>query len=124
VTNKAIRTASFIHTEIKDDLIISFALCIADDPTNVESLTLLRTPKYEVFLEERERGVKVSLELEEKGLLKEVAFDRDAAAVHLTTSECSFEVDLGRVSTVDITEMLKVLKLMNFDRRLEISGSE
>ena len=116
------RTVSFIHTENKDDLIVSFALCVADDPTDVESLTLLRTPKYEMFLEERERGVKVSLELEEKGFLKEVAFDRDGAAVHLRTSECSFEVDLKRVARVEIKEMLKVLKLMNFDGRLKISG--
>ena len=114
------RTVSFIHTESKDDLIVSFALCLADDPTDVESLTLLRT-KYEVFLEERERGVKVSFELEEKGLLKEVAFHRDAATVHVRTSECSFELDLRSVERVEIKDMLKVLKLMNFDGRLEIS---
>jgi hypothetical protein len=87
-----------------------------------ESLTLLRTPKYEGFLEERERGVNVSLELEEKGLLKEVAFDHDGAAVHLRTSECSFELDLKRVASVDIKDMFRVLKLMNFDGRLELSG--
>ena len=118
------RTASFIHTEHKDDLIVSFALSIADDPTAVESLTLLRTPKFEVFLEEWERGVTVSLELEEKGLLKKVAFDRDAAAVRLMTSQGGFEVDLRSVSRADITEMLRILKLMNFDGRFEISGLE
>ncbi|HSE35935.1 MAG TPA: hypothetical protein VLG74_01450 [Blastocatellia bacterium] len=115
------RTVSFIHTESKDDLIVSFALCVADDPTDVESLTLLRTPKYEVFLEERERGVKVSFELEEKGLLKEVAFHRDSATVHVRTSECSFELDLRSVERVEIKDTLRVLKLMNFDGRLEIS---
>lgn len=115
------RTVSFIHTETKDDLIVSFALCVGDDPTDVDSLTLLRTPKYEVFLEERERGVKVSLELEEKGLLKEVAFDRNAAVVHLTTSECSFDVDVRTVESGEIKDMLKVLELMNFDGRLAIS---
>ena len=118
------KTASFIHTEVRDDLIVSFALCVADDPTDVESLTLLRTPKYEVLLEERERGVKVSLELEEKGLLKEVAFDRNRAAVHLRTSECSFEVDLRSVARPEINEMLEVLKLMNFDARFEMTESE
>ena len=122
MVNEAMKTVSFIHTEIKDDLIVSFALCVADDPTDVESLTLLRTPKYEGFLEERERGVKVSLELEEKGFLKDVAFDQNGAAVHLRTSECGFELDLRRVASVDIKDMLKVLKLMNFDGRLEISG--
>jgi hypothetical protein len=117
------KTVSFIHTESKDDLIVSFALCAADDPTDVESLTLLRTPKYEVFLEERERGVRVSFELEEKGFLKEVVFHRDAATVHVKTTECSFELDSRRVARVEIEDMLKVLKLMNFDGRFEISES-
>ena len=118
------KTASFIHTEIGDDLIVSFALSVADDPTDVESLTLLRTPKYEVLLEDQERGVKVSLELEEKGLLEQIVFDQDQAAVHLRTRESSFEVDLRSVERSDINEMLMVLKLMNFDGRFEISGSE
>ena len=124
MTNEPMRTVRFIHTENEDDLIVSFALSIADDPTDVESLTLLRTPKYEVFLDERERGVRVSFELDEKALLKEFAFDRDAATVLLRTSEGIFEVDLRSVSRVEITEMIKVLKLMNFDRRIEISGLE
>jgi len=122
MANEAIRTVNFIHTEIKDDLIVSFALCLDDDPSNVESLTLLRTPKYEGYLEERDRGVKVSFELEEKGLLKEVAFDQNTPAVYLRTSECRFELDLSRVGSIDINDMLKVLKLMNFDGRIEISG--
>jgi hypothetical protein len=115
------RTVSFINTETEDDLIVSFALCVGDDPTEVDSLTLLRTPKYEVFLEEGERGVKVSLEVEDKGLLKEVSFDRNAAVVHLKTSECSFDVDVRTVEGDQIKDMLKVLELMNFDGRLAIS---
>ena len=121
MANEAMRTVNFIHTEMKDDLIVSFALCLADDPTDVESLTCLRTPKYEWFLEERERGVKVSFELEKKGHLKDVAFDRNAAAVYLRTSECSFELDLKRVDSAEIKEMLKVLKVMNFDGSFKIS---
>ena len=115
------RTVSFIYTKIEDDLIVSFALSLADDPTDVDSLTLLRTPKYEVFLEEQERGVKVSLELEDKGLLREVAFHQDAATVHLRTSECDFELDLSGVENADIKHAQTVLKLMNFDGRLKIS---
>lgn len=115
------RTVSFIQTQTKKDLIVSFALCVADDPTDVDSLTLLRTPQYELFLEEGERGVKVSLELEEKGLLKEVVFDRAAAVVHLRTSEWRFKVDLRKVASVEIKNMLKVLTLMNFDGRFQIS---
>jgi hypothetical protein len=124
MSNEGSRVVQFIHTEINDDLIISFALCIADDPTDVESLTLLRTPKYEVLLEEQDRGVKVSFELEDEGFLKEFAFDRAAGTVHLRTSKSTFKVDVRRVTTVDITEMLKILMLMNFDSRLKISGLE
>ena len=115
------RTVNFIYTKIEDDLIVSFALSVADDPTEVHSLTLLRTPKYEVFLEEQERGVKVSLELEDKGLLREVAFHQGRARVHLRTSECSFELDLSNVEADDIRNARTVLKLMNFDGRLKIS---
>lgn len=115
------KTVSFINTETEDDLIVSFALSVGDAPAEVDSLTLLRTPKYEVFLEEQERGVRVSLELEEKGLLKEVVFDRNAAVVHLRTSECSFEVDVKNVADDEIKDMLTVLELMNFDGRLAIS---
>lgn len=35
-----------------------------------------------------------------------------------------FDVDLKSISMVEIMEMLKVLKLMNFDGRFEISGLE
>jgi hypothetical protein len=119
MTDEPMRTASFIHIEDDDDLIISFALYVYDS-IDVDSLTLLRTPKYEFFLEEQERGVRVSLQLMEKGLLKEFAFDRDV--VRLRTTEWSFEVDVRKVSKSEIRKMFKVLKLMNFDRRFKISG--
>jgi hypothetical protein len=38
---------AFITVETGDDLIVSFAVCEADDPTAIESLTILRTPKFE-----------------------------------------------------------------------------
>src|SRR5262245_6087975 len=45
-------------------------------PTDIESLTILRTPKYEAFLDEWERGASVSfdrdLERDERVLLREV----------------------------------------------------
>ena len=51
---------AFIMVERGDDLIVSFA--IGADPTDIKSLILLRTPKYESFLDADERGVTVSLE--------------------------------------------------------------
>jgi hypothetical protein len=43
---------AFITTQTGDDLIIAFAVCQPDDPTEIESLIIVRTPKYEFFLEE------------------------------------------------------------------------
>ena len=54
---------SFITTEDSDDLIVSFAL-EDDEPGEVVSLILLRTPKYESLLPEDERGVSVSHEVD------------------------------------------------------------
>lgn len=55
-------TVAFISTENGDDLIVSFAVIEPADPTEIDSLTLQRTPKYEHLLEDRERGVRVSFE--------------------------------------------------------------
>ena len=43
---------AFITAQTGDDLVIAFAVCQPDDPTDIESLTILRTPKYEAFLDE------------------------------------------------------------------------
>nr|WP_199242084.1 hypothetical protein [Paraburkholderia sp. BL8N3] len=47
----------FISTENGDDLIVSFAVVDPTDATEIDSLTLLRTPKYEHLLGDWERGV-------------------------------------------------------------------
>jgi hypothetical protein len=59
---KMMETVAFISTENGDDLIVSFAVIDPVDPTEIESLTLLRTPKYEHVLGDCERGVSVSFE--------------------------------------------------------------
>jgi hypothetical protein len=45
-------SVAFISTETGDDLIVAFAVQDPDDPREIESPTLLRTPKYEFLLEE------------------------------------------------------------------------
>ena len=71
------------------DLIVSFAVCKPDDPSDIESLTILRTPKYEVFLEEWERGASVSFDRDLEGdeivLLREVFYAPDDKCVTLRT---------------------------------------
>ena len=117
-------SVSFITTEIGDDLIVSFATYDAQDPSDVKSLTLLRTPKYERLLEESERGVKVSFELDvdEDDLLEEVRFDHDTDVVRLKTQHRTYELDVRRVEKGEVKAMCKVLRKMNFDDRLRLSG--
>jgi hypothetical protein len=80
---------AFITTQAGDDLVISFAVCKPDDPTDIESLTILRTPKYEVFLYEWERGASVSfgrdLQGDERVLLREVVYASGDKCITLRT---------------------------------------
>ena len=66
----------FITTETGDDLIVSFAIC-REEPGQVRSVLLLRTPKYELFMDAAERGVYVSDEDREqdmRNILESIAF--------------------------------------------------
>ena len=75
---------SFISIEDDSpDLIISFALWEAD-LDDIRSLIFMRTPEYEVFLYESERGVKVSDEAwlnEEDDMLKKIEFSDDLVRI-------------------------------------------
>ncbi|MGH8608147.1 MAG: hypothetical protein ACREX9_12220 [Gammaproteobacteria bacterium] len=117
-------TVSFITTETGNDLIVSFAVCAADDPMQVESLTLLRTPKYEGLLDDWERGVTVSygLDTDEDDFLEEVHFDEDSAVVRLKTELRTYELDVRKVERRDLKAMSKVFRAMNFDGRVQLSG--
>ena len=117
-------TVAFISTETTDDLIVSFAVCAKDDPSQIKSLTLLRTPKYEQFFEDSERGVQVSFECDddEDDLLKEVYFDEPSAIVLLTTQLRTYELDVRKVEADDLKTMSAVLRRMNFDNRIQLAG--
>jgi hypothetical protein len=55
---------SFISAETGDDLIVSFSVYQPEDPADVETLIIIRTPKHEQFLYEWERGAAVSFDRE------------------------------------------------------------
>ena len=60
-------TVSFISIEDDPpDLILSFAIW-EPELEDIRSLILMRTPKYEMFLDEAEHGVRVSNEAWEYG---------------------------------------------------------
>jgi hypothetical protein len=118
-------TVAFISTQNGDDLIVSFAVIEPADPTEIDSLTLQRTPKYEHLLEDRERGVRVSFERyleDDDELLKELHLDRKSAVVRLATSLRNYELDVRKVDEGEIKAMQKVLARMNYDRRIRLSG--
>jgi hypothetical protein len=118
-------TVAFISTENGDDLIVSFAVIDPADPTEIDSLTLLRTPKYEHLLGDWERGVRVSFERsveDDDELLEELHLDGKSAVVRLTTSLRNYELDVRKVDEGEIKAMRNVLVRMNYDRRIRLLG--
>jgi len=117
------KPVSFITTEIGKDLIVSFVIPISDTPGDIESLTLLRTPIFERLLPDAERGVKFMPEKdEEEYMITGVAFDKDSGRVTVTTSNRSYEFEVGGVDPEEIRDMCAVLRQMNFDQRMKLTG--
>ena len=118
-------TVVFITTETGTDLILAFAVAGQDDPSTIESLILVRTPKYEFIVEEHERGVRVSFERyedEEDEFLQKVEYASGEAIVRLQTTARKFELDVRKVDPGELNNMRKLLKLMNYDHKLQLSG--
>ncbi len=118
---------SFISIEDDPpDLILSFAVW-QPELDDIRSLILMRTPKYESFLDEAERGVTVSDEAwlnDEDDMLKEIEFGNDF--VKIIANHHQFELDLRKVDKEEIEQAKTILKRMNFDNRFEMrneSGS-
>jgi hypothetical protein len=112
--------AGFITNEDGDDLIVSFAIP-ADESGDVKSLTLLRTLKYELALDESERGVKVSFEdfpHDRNELLKKLTIEGNM--VTITTDYGTQTVNIKDVDQTVIQESKRILKKMNFDGRFEL----
>jgi len=116
-----VENAIFITTEEGEDLIVSFAIPL-EEPGDVKSMILLRTPKYEFALDESERGVMVSHDDfpdDEDALLEEVAIAGDV--VTITTSSRTYTVGIGGINEKEIEKAKKVLKKMNFDERFTLT---
>lgn len=115
--------ASFITNEDGDDLIVSFAIPV-DQSGDVKSLTLLRTPKYESFLDDSERGVKVSFEDfpdDRNEFLKKMTIEGNMVTI---TTDCGIHmVNIENVDPMEIQESERILKKMNFDIRFELKIS-
>ena len=112
---------SFISIEDDPpDLILSFAI-FQTELEDIRSLILMRTPKYEVLLDESEHGVKVSDEAwlnDEDDMLRKVEFGNDF--VKIISRHHQFDLDLRKVDKEEIDQAKTILKRMNFDNRFEL----
>jgi hypothetical protein len=109
----------FITVEDGDDLIVSFPL----DEYATESLTLLRTPKYDSLLPEEERGVSVELgDADEFAEQLLVVAEWGVNTVKIATSVRSYSLNVVAVSAAEIREAKRVLQKMNFDRCFELKN--
>ncbi len=118
-------TVAFITTETGDDLIVSFAVQDPRDPTAVESLTLIRTPKYEFIFDEHDRGVSVSFDRNdevEDAFLQEVDYLEAQSVVRVKTSSRQYELDVRKVAAKELKRMRQVLHKMNYDKRFRTLG--
>ncbi len=104
----------FLTIEDSDDLIVSFGL----GEYAATSLTLLRTPKYEHFLPEEERGVSVGSGLNGKEVLVSVQWGSDIIQIR-STAQC-YTLNIKAVDPAEIKEAKRVLRKMNFDHRFEV----
>lgn len=111
---------AFITTEDNDDLIVSFAIP-EDDLGDVRSNTLLRTPKYEAFLEESDRGVTVSDDLiTDNCFLDTVRIT--ARVVTLKTGSATYELDISEVDPAELQDAETVLRKMNYDGAFQLTS--
>lgn len=118
-------TVAFITCEAGDDLLVSFAIQDPEDLEGIESLTLLRTPKYEFILPEEERGVHVSFDRyddDADDYLEEVFYDERSAEVRIKTTIRRYEVDVRKVDAAELKQMKAVLRKMNLDGKLKLTG--
>jgi|SRR5271157_3998108 len=114
---------AFITAETGDDLVLSFAVQCHDDASEIESLILMRTPKYEFILEEYERGVSVSFrQFEEGDMLQKVDYSAEDGVVCIQTASRKYELDVHKVDPDDIKKMRRLLKKMNYDQSFQASG--
>lgn len=118
---RIMETVSFIDIEDDPpDLIISFAVW-QPELDDIRSIILMRTPEFELLLDESERGVAVSDEIwtndEEDRLNKVELIDN---IVKITTNYHQFELDLRKVDKEEVDQAKAILQKMNFDHSFEM----
>ena len=117
---------SFLSIEDEDkDLILSFAVPDPDCDGEIQSMILMRTPVFEVLVDEDLHGVQVSHQNYPEAddeFLEEVRIE--GTEVRITSSKRQYLLNLRRIEDEDIEAAIRILNQMNFDDRfrLEILG--
>ena len=112
----------FISLEEDDkDLIVAFA--IDDAEMGIKSLILHRTLFFEEFIDEEERGVKVSLEddyfvQEDFNMLNDIKINNDK--IRIKSSFREYKLDISKVQQSEIEDMVALLKKQNYDNRFTL----
>ena len=121
VSKSIMEIVSFISIEDDPpDLILSFALW-QPELDDIRSLILIRTPEYELLLDEAERGVKVSDEdwlNDEDDLLKKIEIGDDF--IRIICNHHEFELDLRKVDIGEVEQAKTFLERMNFDNSFDL----
>jgi hypothetical protein len=118
-------SVAFMSTQTGTDLVVAFAPNAAGAPEEIESLILMRTLKFEVFLEQWERGIRVYSERlgeEESEGLEDVVYLEADSIVTLKAAAHTYTPDVHRVDRGHIAAMRKLRRRMNCDRRVQMSG--
>ena len=98
-------TVSFIDIEDDPpDLILSFAVW-QPELDDIRSIILMRTPYFELLLDESDRGVNVS---------DEAWMDDEDERLN------QFELDLRKIDKEEIEQTKAILQKMNFDHNFEM----
>lgn len=111
---------TLITTEMSDDLIVGFA--IGTDRENRKQMILLRTLKYESFLDAEERGVAVSFtgvpdDDDNPDMLQTIGIGSEV--LEIVTQNRRYAFNTSNLDD-DMAEVKKVLKRMNFDQSFEL----
>ena len=110
---------AFITSESGEDLIVSFAIT-QGEPGEIRSLILMRTPKYEFFFDESERGVRFSDEdrMDEDDMLQCIEISQDV--IHLQAMRREYDLDIYGIDKEELKRAVRILKKMNFDNAFEL----
>jgi len=114
-------TAAFISSETGTDLIVSFAIP-QDEPRDIVSLTLIRTPKYESLLAPANREVNISRDdvvETDNDMLRALRWE-DGTVTMSTSEGRRYKIDVRDVENDEILEAQRILREMNVDGSFEL----